>query len=270
MKTRVAFLLLLLVCSVSLFGQVVSGNITATGAASCTSNAAGCVVLNVAYNASSAVVTISGTFSATVQFEASGDSANFVNVNAFPLPTLGSGAVQSATAGGQWVVPIAGYQVLRVRCSAFTSGTALVFIQPSMGQAPEIMNYQTFTPAPAQSASGSPQTPVTNSATAAAGTCTATLPGVAGKTTYITGFQVTGGGATGASVITITVTGLISGTNSYKLGVTAGATLNTPALIVPFPIPVPASATNTAIAVNVPSFGAGNTDAACAAQGFQQ
>jgi hypothetical protein len=121
-----------------------------------------------------------------------------------------------------------------------------------------------------QSGTGSLQTPVTASSTGAASAITASLPGVAGKTTYITGFQVTGGGATGASIIVVTVTGLVTGTNSYDVGVVAGATAGTPNLIVTFPTPIPASAVNTAIVVNVPSFGAGNTNSAVSAQGFQQ
>jgi hypothetical protein len=111
---------------------------------------------------------------------------------------------------------------------------------------------------------------VTASATGAAGAITATLAGVAAKTTYITGFQVTGAGATGASVITVTVTGTISGTLSFNIAIPAGAAVGVTPLIVSFPVPVPASAVNTAIVVNVPSFGAGNTNSAVAAQGFQQ
>jgi len=113
-------------------------------------------------------------------------------------------------------------------------------------------------------------TQVTASSTGAAAALTETLPGVAGKTTYLTGFQITGGGATAASNITVTVTGLISGTNSYNITVPAGATVGITPLNVTFPNPISASAVNTAIVVNVPSFGAGNTAAAAAAQGFQQ
>lgn len=117
---------------------------------------------------------------------------------------------------------------------------------------------------------GVTQTPITASATAAAGAMTATLTGAANQRTYITGFQVTGAGATGASVITVTVTGVITGTMSYNIAVPAGATAAVTPLIVTFPVPVQSSAVNTSIVVNVPSFGAGNTNAAVAAQGFLQ
>lgn len=120
---------------------------------------------------------------------------------------------------------------------------------------------------PAGGARGA-QTQVTASATGAAAAIVATLPAVAGVAQYLTGFQVTGSGATAASVIVVTVTGVISGTMSYALAIPAGVAVAVQPLIVPFAQPVAASANNVAIAVNVPSFGAGNTNAAVAAQGF--
>ena len=83
------------------------------------------------------------------------------------------------------------------------------------------------------------------------------------------GFIITGAGATAASVVTVTVTGTITGTLSFALVIPAGATTSITPLIVEFSRPIPASAANTAIVVNVPSFGAGNTNAAVVAHGFQ-
>ncbi len=103
----------------------------------------------------------------------------------------------------------------------------------------------------------------------AAAIATATLAGAAGKTTYITGFQVTGTGATGATVVTVTVTGTITGTMNYTIAVPAGAAVGITPLVVSFASPVPASGQNQAIAVNVPSFGLGNTNVTVSAQGFQ-
>ncbi|MDB5957694.1 hypothetical protein [Ramlibacter sp.] len=107
------------------------------------------------------------------------------------------------------------------------------------------------------------------SGSVAASATTATLPGAAGKTTYITGFEVTGAGATAASVIAITVTGLLGGTETYIMAIPAGAAVGATPLSVQFAVPVPASAVNTSVVVNVPSFGAGNTNAAVVAHGFQ-
>lgn len=111
--------------------------------------------------------------------------------------------------------------------------------------------------------------PLVESASAAAAAVTATLPAVVNKRTYITGFHVDGLGATAASVIEVTVTGLLGGTLRRKVSVPAGAAVAVAApLVVDFDVPVPASADNTAIVVNVPSFGAGNTSAVVTARGF--
>jgi hypothetical protein len=96
-----------------------------------------------------------------------------------------------------------------------------------------------------------------------------TLAAAADKRTHITGFAITGGGATGASVIAVTVTGLAN-TLNFRLAIPVGATVGITPLIVSFKRPIPASADNTAIVVNVPSFGAGNTNAAVTASGFQR
>lgn len=95
-----------------------------------------------------------------------------------------------------------------------------------------------------------------------------TLAGAASLRTYIAGFCISGGGATAASIITVTVTGLTN-TLSFSVPVPAGATAGVLPLVVNFDPPLPASADNTAIVVNVPSFGAGNTAAAATAWGFQ-
>lgn len=95
-----------------------------------------------------------------------------------------------------------------------------------------------------------------------------TLAGATGRTTYIEGFTVSGLGATAASTIAITVTG-ITNTLTYYYSVPAGATTAAPLLDVRFPSPIPATGQNVAIVVNVPSFGAGNTSAAACAYGFQ-
>lgn len=112
--------------------------------------------------------------------------------------------------------------------------------------------------------------PITGaSGNVAAATATATLAAHATKSTYITGFEITGGGATAASVIGPTVTGVVTGTLTYTLGVVAGATLGNAPLIVTFCPAIPSSAVNTAIAVVVPSLGAGSTRSTVVAHGYQ-
>jgi hypothetical protein len=129
-------------------------------------------------------------------------------------------------------------------------------------------------------ASGNP-TPISNatrpygstvvgstSGNVAAASAVATLPAVSGKTNYIEGFTITGAGATGASNVVATLTGLLGGTNSYIVTAPAGVTTAIQALTVVFDTARPASAANTAIVVTLPSLGAGNTHACVNAWGF--
>lgn len=113
-------------------------------------------------------------------------------------------------------------------------------------------------------------TPITaDSGNVAAATATATLAAVAGKTTYIAGYQITSSGSTAASVVTGTVTGVVTGTLHFTYASVAGVTLTNQPLIVPLPYPIPASAANTTIAVALPSLGSGNTNTTVSAYGFQ-
>lgn len=107
--------------------------------------------------------------------------------------------------------------------------------------------------------------------TGAAAAITATLAAVPGKRTFIAGFVVDGLGATGASVVEVTITGVLGGTMRRKLSIPAGTTaaLSAP-LAVSFARPIPASADNTAIVVNVPSFGVGNTSSIASVYGFSR
>jgi hypothetical protein len=129
-----------------------------------------------------------------------------------------------------------------------------------------LLQIQTFFP----SATGSTGQTLSNSATGAASAITATLTSTVGQTAWVTGFEVTGAGATGASVIVVTITGGLGGTLSYDLVIPAGVTTSITPLIVEFPQPLPANGTNTNIVCNVPSFGAGNTNSAAVIHGFRQ
>lgn len=99
-------------------------------------------------------------------------------------------------------------------------------------------------------------------------TATASLPAVAGKTNYVTGFEITAGGATAAALVTATLAGVVGGPLSYTFGAPAGATTAAQPLIVEFATPLPASAANTAITVTLPALGAGNTNAAVSLHGY--
>jgi hypothetical protein len=107
-----------------------------------------------------------------------------------------------------------------------------------------------------------------SSGNVAAAAATATLTSRAGYVASLTGFEVTGAGATGASIIAVTVTGLAGGTLTWNLVIPAGATTSINPLVVQFAYPLRASAANTNIVVSAPSFGAGNTNACTTAHGF--
>lgn len=97
---------------------------------------------------------------------------------------------------------------------------------------------------------------------------TPTIAAAADHTNYLTGFSVTGLGATAASGVLVTITGLLGGTRRYRVQVPAGATTGITPLVVEFTQPQPASAKNTAIVLTVAAFGAGNTEANAELHGF--
>lgn len=114
-------------------------------------------------------------------------------------------------------------------------------------------------------------TPLSSSSgNVAAASAVATLAAAAGKTTYIAGFSITGAGATAASVVLAALAGLLGGTQTYVVAVPAGAAVGITPLRVDFNPPLPASAANTAITLTLPSLGAGNTNAAVNAWGYQK
>lgn len=107
------------------------------------------------------------------------------------------------------------------------------------------------------------------SAVVANAAAVATLDSDAGRTTYITGFEVTGGGATSGLLVDVTVAGLIGGTITYVYAAAVGALVANTPLLVNFSPPLPASAPDTDIVVTVPALGAGNTKCAVVAHGFK-
>lgn len=129
-------------------------------------------------------------------------------------------------------------------------------------------------PAPAQVVpSLSPTANVTitaaSSGTVAAATATATLSAVDGRTNYLCGFAITSTGSTAAAVVAPTVTGLTGGTLTFAYASVAGATLSNQPLVIALPLCVPATAPGVAVAVSMPTLGAGNTNATVNAWGFR-
>lgn len=119
---------------------------------------------------------------------------------------------------------------------------------------------------------GSPaeSTPLSSSSgNVANASAVATLAGAAGATTYLSGFYISGAGATAASVVSATVTGLAGGTMTLTVVVPAGATTAIAPVFLDFNPPLPASAVNTSIVLTLPALGAGNTNASVTAWGFR-
>lgn len=96
----------------------------------------------------------------------------------------------------------------------------------------------------------------------------ATLTPTALTTAFISGFEVTGSGATAGLPVTVTVAGLLGGTRSYTYSFAAGVLVANQPLIVQFAPPLPASAVNTAIVVTCPASGAGGTNNTTVAHGY--
>ena len=100
-------------------------------------------------------------------------------------------------------------------------------------------------------------------------TATATLVGSVGKTAYIQGFIVSGSGSILAIPVTVTVTGIISGTLHFTYCASAGVLVGNNPLIINFSgAPISASAQNTSITVSCPALGLGNTNNTVVAYGF--
>lgn len=109
-----------------------------------------------------------------------------------------------------------------------------------------------------------------SSGNVAAAVAAATLAAVAGRLNYITGFAITGSGATAGLPVIVTITGLLGGTQSYIYTAAAGVLVANATLNINFPTPLPASAVNTAIVVSCPSLGAGNTNNTANAWGYYE
>ena len=101
---------------------IVTGNITTNGGTITSVECDGC---------STASVQLIGTWVGTVAFEGSLDNTNWFALNASPFP---SGAFVTTTSGtGQWIINSAGVDYIRVRATAFTSGSIAVTIDISSG-----------------------------------------------------------------------------------------------------------------------------------------
>lgn len=233
-------LLAVLLLSIAAFAQgsnnaSISGNITGSGTTCGVSN---CVALALPSSAATATVTISGTFSATAQFEVSADGTNYVAVNGAPYPSGNS--VTSATAAGTWTFPVGGMAVIRVRASAYSSGGINVGIQSS--SAPFVVPNVGSVTVANTAGSGDPcQNPSVAKSSAAISLTSTTAAAVvalsSGKITYVCGFSATiQGSATTVGTLqfeygTQTTNPCDTGTTTLTSAFQGNITANVPTLV---------------------------------------
>lgn len=96
-----------------------------------------------------------------------------------------------------------------------------------------------------------------------------TLAKAVDKMVYLTGFDVSFAGATSASNVLLTITGLEGDDRTYVIPVPAGADGVGGNFARTFDPPLPAEDLNTDIVVSLAALGAGNTHACVNAQGFR-
>ena len=168
MKKYLSLLLLLL--PTLTFGQIPSataaGNITASGGTCATAGA--CVSLITTRDAATINVSVTGTFSATLQVEQSSDNVNF-----FPMP---GSAITGIT-----LANYPAYPFFRIRASAYTSGTAVIQLSSNFTAANTANGDPCLNPAFRKASA------VINISTAAT---TQLVSAVANQSVYVCGFTV--------------------------------------------------------------------------------
>jgi hypothetical protein len=97
----------------------------------------------------------------------------------------------------------------------------------------------------------------------------ATFAAVSGKTNYITGMTVCGGGSTAGLATFVTLAGVSGGSLFYPIVAPIGALVGFAPLTVVFNPPLAASAANTAITATLPALGAGGLAAGVSITGYR-
>jgi hypothetical protein len=125
-------------CSIGYAQNSVQRSFTAS-AASCTINDTTCATLQLPANSNTISFDITGTFSATLQFEYTRD--NGTNWRALSVTTSAGTVVTSATAAGGWTAANANYTHVRIRPSAQASGTVVATVKYSSNGAVVGVNF---------------------------------------------------------------------------------------------------------------------------------
>lgn len=129
-RYRLAGILLLLLASVGLAAQNTTTGRISSSAASCSTSNTACLILPLPNQAGAVGIAITGTFSGTLEFEASADNgSSWVSINGYPPAS--TSAATSTTSAGTWRFAVSGMTHIRARASSFASGSASVQIQAS-------------------------------------------------------------------------------------------------------------------------------------------
>ncbi len=130
-----------------------SGNLTVQASACGRVPAAGYAYYVLPSNASSVAITLSGTWSGTVQFVGSVNGSTWIGVNASPLPS--GAAVTSTSSTGTWTVAPQGLTQLCVYASTYSSGKVAVSMASTVGAS--LRTSAAFRPRAAQQRARSPR-----------------------------------------------------------------------------------------------------------------
>lgn len=180
-KLLLLFVLLPLLASAQLQGppQPFTGSLTAASASCLASN---CLTVTVPADASTLTIQLTGTWSATVQFEVSADNqATWNGINAQPIPN--GQQVSSAAANGVWQADVAGFTNARIRVSAFSSGTVLA-------QASLVFGITGITSQPVDPCASAAIDKTSFSVAISTATTTVVQAGSAGKRVYVCAFTI--------------------------------------------------------------------------------
>lgn len=180
-KLILAILLLSGTCFAQLQGQPqpTIGNMTAASASCLASN---CISIPVFSDTSTVTFQLSGTWSATVQFEFSVDNGTtWTGLAVGPMPN--GQQVTSSTANGVWQADAAGFTNVRLRTSAFSSGTIAGQISLAYG-----INGQV--PGPVDPCASAAIDKSSFSVAISTATTTVVQAGSAGKRVYVCAFTI--------------------------------------------------------------------------------
>lgn len=188
-----------------------------------------------------AMIDIRGTFVGTAVIEATVDGTNYIALAAYNLTT--AAYVASVTAAANLAVNTAGFRRVRVRCSAYTSGTMVVTMRGSIADFSTIIE----------------RIPATSgiTATGAAGAAvTLTIPAAgAGLFHYISWIRIEHFASAllvAAAAPVIVTTTNIPGTPSFNFRADAAAQGTLTEKVIQNDMPIRSSAANTATTVVCP------------------